>query len=545
MPYGVDRIAVNGRIYTVDRAFSAVEAVAIHAGRIVATGTNDAIRELAGPDTQIDDLGGASVLPGLIDAHNHMLSTSIGLTQVQLYDCRTIQEVLDRVAAAAAKAKPGEWILGKGWDEALLAEGRYPTRWEFDKVAPDNPIVMHRVWNKLVANSAALAAAGVTRETPDPPADLLYAGGFDRDPETGEPTGLFRDRAKDLILNAVPDTTHEQMVVALEHGSTAYNVVGITGIADPGLFPEQIRAYQAARDSGVLTVRSDLMLGGWGYAPPHRVDGLREWIGGYGVFSGFGDDLVRLDGVKFLLDGGVGDRTARFYEPYHEEPDNVGQWVVDPDEFAHLVRFVHDHGWSIDTHTCGTEAQDVAVRAFIAAQEAAPNPNVRHRVHHAYFPSAEVLPLMAKHKIPALVSSPFIVNLGDSYALSVGEERASKTIPMASYLKAGVPLVGSSDTPITDFNPFVGIYASVARKTVQGRQFDMSEAISREEAIRSYTIAGAYATRQEHNSGSIEPGKLADMIVLDRDPLYGTDEELRDTVVTRTMLGGDWVFERS
>jgi predicted amidohydrolase YtcJ len=544
MAYGVDRVLVNGRILTVDPTFSTVEAVAIQTGRFVATGSNDEMTELASDRTVIEDLGGATVLPGLIDAHNHMLSTSIGLSQVQLYDCRSIREVLDRVSAAAAKARPGEWILGKGWDEALLAEGRYPTRWEFDSVAPDNPVVMHRVWNKLVANSAALAAAGITRDTPDPPADLLYAGGFDRDPDTGEPNGLFRDRAKQMILRVIPEPTRDQMVAALELGSRRYNAVGITGIADPGLFPEQLSAYQEARDAGVLTVRSDLLLGGWGYAPPERVDGLKEWIGGYGVHGGFGDDLLRLDGVKFLLDGGVGDRTGRFYEPYEGEPDNFGQWVVDPDEYPHLVRWVHEQGWSIDTHTCGTAAQDLAVRAFIVAQKVAPNPKLRHRVHHAYFPSAEVLQLMAEHKIPALVSSPFIVNLGDSYVLSVGEERASKTIPMASYLEAGVPLVGSSDTPITDFNPFLGMYAGVARKTVQGRQFDMSEAISREEAIRSYTIAGAYATGLEDRKGSIEAGKLADLIVLDRDPLSGTDEELRDAVVTRTMVGGAWVYER-
>jgi predicted amidohydrolase YtcJ len=543
MPFGVDRILLNGRILTVDKSFSTEEAVAIQQGEIVATGSNEEISDLASGRTRVDDLGGAIVLPGLIDAHNHMLSTSVGLTQVQLYDCRSIPEILDRVAAAVAKAKPGEWVLGKGWDEALLGEGRFPTRWEFDSVAPNNPVVMHRVWNKLVANSAALAAAGITRETPDPPADLLYAGGFDRDPETGEPNGLFRDRAKQMILQAIPGLSQSQMVEALAIGSRAYNAVGLTGIADPGLFPEQLRAYQDARQSGALSVRSDLLLGAYGFAPLDLMEGLQGWIQGYGVHGGFGDDMLRLEGIKFGLDGGVGDRTGRFYEPYLNEPDNYGQWVIDPDEYPHMVRWAHDQGWSIDTHTCGTAAQDLAVRAMIAAQRANPNPRLRHRVHHGYFPSDDVLPMMAEHRIGALVSTPFITNLGDSYILSIGEERASRTIPLASYLKAGVPVASTSDTPITDYNPFVGMYAAVARKTVQGRQFDLSEAISREDAIRSYTISGAWATGLEHRKGSLEPGKLADLTVLDRDPLTCSDEELRDTIVTRTMVGGTWVYE--
>ncbi len=544
MPFGVDRILLNGRILTVDNDFSTVEAVAIQQGEIVATGSNDEISDLATGRTKVDDLGGATVLPGLLDPHNHMLSTSVGLTQVQLYDCRSIPEVLDRVASAVASARPGEWILGKGWDEALLAEERYPTRWEFDSVAPNNPVVMHRVWNKLVANSAALAAAGITRETPDPPADVLYAGGFDRHPESGEPTGLFRDRAKQMILQAIPGPTQAKLVEALAIGSRAYNAVGLTGIADPGLFPEQLRAYQIAWQDQALTVRSDLLLGSYGYAPVDMMAGLQDWIEGYGIQGGFGNEMLRLEGMKFGLDGGVGDRTGRFYEPYLDEPDNYGQWVVDPEEYPHMVRWAHDLGFSIDTHTCGTAAQDLAVQAMIAAQRAAPNPRLRHRIHHGYFPSDEILPRMAEHQIGALVSTPFITNLGDSYIRSIGEERASRTVPMASYLRAGVPMASSSDSPITDFNPFVGMYAAVARKTLQGAQFDMSEAISREAAIRSYTIAGAWATGLEHRKGSIEPGKLADLIQVDRDPLSCTDEELRDTVVTRTMVGGTWVYER-
>lgn len=544
-PSAPDRILVNGHILCVDPQFQVVEAVAIRGDRILATGPTSEIRALAGPDTTIEDLGGAGVLPGLIDAHNHLLSTGQVLQQVTLYDCRSIPEILDRVADRARTTRPGTWIIGRGWDESLLAEGRHPTRWELDRAAPDHPVVLHRVWNKLVANSAALAAAGITRETPDPPSDQRYSGSFERDPSTGEPTGLFRDRAKDLILNAIPAPTADELVAAVAAACRAYNAVGLVGVAEPGLDDDGIAAFRTLREQGELTVRTLMLLGAWGYVPAEREAELKSWIADVRSRPDEADDLLRIDGVKFMLDGGIGDRTARMDIPYVDEPDNVGQWVVDPEEYPHLVRWVHDLGYSIDTHTCGIAAQDLAVRAYSSALEAAPNERIHHRVHHAYFPSADAIALMARHRIPALVSNPFLVHLGESFVASVGSERAARAMPMASYLRAGVPLAGTSDSPIADFNPFVGMYAAVARRTVVGRDLAPAERISRANALRSYTIWAAAATGDAATRGSIEPGKLADLIVVDRDPLTVSDEELRDTQVLRTMVGGRWVWERT
>ncbi len=542
-PTTVERILINGRIHSIDRNFSTVSALAVRDGRVVATGSDEEMRSLAGPGTVIEDLDGATILPGLIDAHNHLLSTSQVLQQVQLYDCRSIDEILDRVARRVRESAPGEWIIGKGWDESLLAEGRHPSRWEIDRVAPDNPVVLHRVWNKLTANSAAISAANVTRETPNPPADELYAGSFERDPDTREPAGLFRDRAKELILRAVPEPTDRQMADSIAFGCRAYSAVGITGVAEPGLGPRELRAYQSAHERGQLTVRTDMLLGGWGFVPSSREPELKRWIREMGVYSGFGDGILRLGGVKFMVDGGVGDRTARMNRSYEGEPGNRGQWAVDPEELSELVRWVHDLGWSIDAHTCGDAAQDLVVRAFVAAQQAAPNPALHHRVHHAYVPTPETIHMMGQHQIPALVSNPFLVHLGESFVLSLGEERAARALPMASYLRAGVPLAGSSDSPIADFNPWVGMYAAVARRTIKGRQFDLSEAISAQEALRSYTMGGAVAIGLQRQRGSLEPGKVADLIQVDRDPLRVDAEALRDTHVLRTMVAGDWVYD--
>ena len=226
------------------------------------------------------------------------------------------------------------------------------------------------------------------------------------------------------------------------------------------------------------------------------------------------------------------------------EPDNRGTWVVEPARLTELIRWVHDLGWSIDTHTCGDEAQETVVRAYAAAQTANPKPWLRHRVHHAYFPTPAAMRLMAQHKIPAVVSNPFLRNLGESFVASLGEERASRAMPMRSYLDAGVPLAGSSDSAVSDYNPWVGMAAAVTRETVTGRVLGEGERITAREALRAYTIGGAYATGRERIAGSIEPGKLADLVLLERDPLAIPPDELAEVQPLATMLGGRWVFDR-
>jgi predicted amidohydrolase YtcJ len=538
-----DLVLVNGRIHTVDDANPTATAVAIRDGRFVAVGSDDEMRALAGPATRVEDLGGAAVVPGLIDAHNHLQATGRMLREVQLFDTRSLPEIVERVAERVRETSAGEWIVGRGWDESLLREGRHPTRHDLDAVSPNNPVVIHRVWNKLVCNTAALRAAGVDRQTLDPPAEVLYSGSFERD-EQGEPTGLFRDRAKDLITDHIPEPTEEERVAAVAEACRAYNAVGLTGVAEPGLYPPEIRAYDRARHEGKLTVRTDMLMAAWGFGAPETEDGLEERFTGIGVGGGFGDDLLRLEGIKLMIDGGMSDRTARMSEPYLNEPDNRGTWVVAPERLKRLIRWVHDLGWSMDIHTCGDEAQETVVRAFADAQRANPKPWLRHRVHHAYFPTPAALEIMAAAKIPAVVSSPFLTNLGEGFVNSVGPERASRAMPMRTYLNARVPLAGSSDSYITDYNPWVGIHAAVNRTTATGRDLGKEqEAITPEEALRSYTLGGAFVTGREDRQGSITPGKLADLVVLDRDPLGIPPDELDQVRPTATMLSGEWVWK--
>ncbi len=294
----------------------------------------------------------------------------------------------------------------------------------------------------------------------------------------------------------------------------------------------------------MLAVRVDMLIAGWGFGSAQDEATIQERILSSGLRGGFGNDLLRVGGVKFMPDGGVGDRTARVFEGYLDEPDNRGQWIVDPDELPSLVQWVHDLGFSIDAHTCGDEAQQVMVEAYAAAQTGNPNVRLRHRVHHAYFPTERSLRVMAQHRIPAVVSNPFITNLGESFVLSVGQNRASQAMPMRAYLDAGVPLAGSSDSLVSDYNPWAGMYAATTRTTVTGRILGADQRIATREALRSYTIGGAYATGRESTIGSLEPGKLADLVVLDQDPLAIPVDDLRYVDPVATMVGGRWVHDR-
>jgi predicted amidohydrolase YtcJ len=305
-----------------------------------------------------------------------------------------------------------------------------------------------------------------------------------------------------------------------------------------------MRAFDQARADGVLTVRTEMMMAGWGFGPAEIEPALPERFASMGIMTGFGDDFLRLGGVKFMPDGGIGDRTARLFDPYEGELANRGQWVVDPELLARSIRLVHDLGFAIDTHTCGDEAQEVTVRAYAAAQDANPKPWLRHRVHHAYLPTDTTLELMTRYRIPAVVSNPFLRSLGESFVTSLGLQRASRMMPMRTYLDRGIPLAGSSDSPVAVFDPWIGFHAAMTRETVAGTVLGNDERISPVETLRSYTIGGAYALGRERDLGSLEPGKLADLVVLEQDPLNAGVSSFLDWKPLATMVGGRWTFDR-
>lgn len=532
-----DLVLTGGRVVTMDPDMPEATALAVKDGRIVAVGSDRAISELAGDATRRIALGGRLTIPGIIDTHNHMISMGTVLNEVQLYAARSIDEIKALVAERVRSSPPGAWILGRGWDESLLADKRFPTRHDLDEVAPNNPVVLDRVWNMLLANTAALQAADVGRHTPDPPAGALYAGRIERD-ERGDPTGVFRDRAKELIKRAVPVATTGDIEHAIRTACREFNAHGITSVSDPGLFPEQIHAYSNVLTAGDLTVRVGMCIAGWGYGASERESTIESRVEATGIASGYGDPFLKFDTVKLMPDGGVGDRTALMFEPYVGEPENYGQFVFsERDLFGH-VDWCHDRDWSVDCHACGDRMIELVAKAYAAAYDRRPDARMRHRLHHAYLPTPTALELMREYRIPALATIPFLTNLGESFVTSLGEERAARIMPLRSYLEAGVPLALSSDAPVTTFNPFVGFYSAVTRKTVYGRTLGEDERISREEALRLYTLDAARVTFEDDLKGSLTPGKLADIAVLDRDILTVNEDDIAGTRAALTVVGG-------
>jgi len=537
-----DLILTDARILTLDDDLPEAEALAIKDGEVLAVGTSAAVEALAGPNTAIRRLAGRRVIPGINDTHNHLMSMGKVLNEIQLYDARSIDDIKERVAERVTASPPGSWILGRGWDESLLSDKRFPNRHDLDEVAPNNPVVLERVWNMLLANSAALHASDIGRNTPDPPADVLYSGKIMRE-DSGDPSGVFRDRAKRLVQDVIPVTTMAEREHHIRTACVEYNRLGITSAAEPGLFPNQIHAYQNVLGSEHLTVRVSLCVGGWGFGTQADEATIERRIEDMAVYTGYGNPWLRMDTVKFMPDGGVGDRTALMFDPYEGEPDNRGQFVVsERDLFAH-VAYCHAQGWSVDCHACGDRMIELVARAYAQAQERDPNPAIRHRIHHAYLPTDRALELMREHRIPALATIPFLTNLGESFVTSLGAERASRIMPLRSYLDAGVPLALGSDAPVTTHNPFVGIYAATTRKTVYGRELGPDERISRVEAIRAYTRDAAWVTFEDNIKGTLSPGKLADIVVLDRDILTIRDEELKETTSALTIVGGRIVHD--
>jgi predicted amidohydrolase YtcJ len=515
----------GGEILTQSASAPRAHAIAVAGGRIVAVGTDAELASVGGPGTRRVDLGGATVVPGLIDAHAHIWKIGHLLTtMVDLRRVRSLGELEGAVQRAARALPPGAWVLGRGYNEAQLAERRPPDRATLDRAAPDRPVVLTRTCGHIYAlNSAALVRCGITSDTVAP-----SGGVIERGPD-GEPTGLLHETAMGLVNAHLPPPTHDQHAAMITAALRHQLSLGITSTNDAGVAPALLAAYRAMDAERALPSRVNVMA-------LRKVDGM----GTVPLPEMSVSDHLRVDTVKFLADGGLSGATAALGVPYRDR-DSTGVLRFTDAELLALAREAHDAGWRIATHAIG----DVAIDQVLRTYEALGTGPTRHRIEHLGLPSQAQLERAARLGVIAVPQSVFLHELGRNFRACLPDAFLPRTYPLRDMLRAGLTIALSSDAPVVeDDSPFRGIQSAVDRLDGEGNAIAAGQAISAAEALYAYTMGGALASGDEANRGSLEVGKWADFVVLSASPLTTPTTGLSAIVADRTYLAGRLAFER-
>jgi len=514
---------INGNIITMNSSKPKAQAIAVLDSKIIEVGTNAEINKCIGKNTNLIDLKGRTVVPGLIDTHAHMADFGRSLTWINLRGVKSIKEMQRQLKERVKQTPKGKWILGRGWDQDRFKERRYPTRWDLDKVSPLNPVVFNRVCGHIcVANSKALKLANITKETPTPP-----SGQTDRDANTGEPNGILREAAKDLVCNILPEPSEEELTKACGLACERAVKAGLTGVHWFIDKPVEIRILQRLREQGKLHLRVYIVI------PIEFLSVLEE----AGLTTGFGDSTLKLGGVKILADGSLGARTAALNKPYDDEPSTKGILCFSRKELEKMIVKAQNDGFQVCVHAIGDRTISATLGAFETALKKASRKKYRHRLEHASVLNKQLINRLKKLGLIVCVQPHFVIS--DFWIEArLGPTRAKWTYPFKTLYESGVLLAGGSDCPVEPISPLLGIYALVARASLP------EERISVEDALRLYSVNAAFASFEEDVKGSIEVGKLADFAVLSHDPLAIKPEKIKDIQVEMTVVGGKIVFSR-
>jgi predicted amidohydrolase YtcJ len=537
-----ETLYTNGRILTSDPGRPSAAAVAVRDGRIVAVGDEAAVRPQIGADATTADLGGRTMVPGFIDAHNHMACTAETFFAVDAgpRSVGSIAELVAAIGLAAQGTPPGAWIRGFGMDWTRLSEGRRPTRWDIDEASPDHPVViLHVSGHYALVNSQALADGGLTDAAPDP-----AGGSLERD-ASGRLTGLLLDSATNLVLQTSVDicghgpnihTAIETDELARMVGvaSRRYLAAGLTTICDPQVTSREMRAYRMARSRGDLPIRTVML------PLSHQLD---EFLA-IGLVGPMGDDHLRIGAMKFYTDGAITGGTAMFSQPMGSRGQYPGTLYHQPAELASLLRRAATAGWQLAIHTMGDRAMGIMLDAVEAAMAAAPEVDMRHRIEHATWPTPEQLLRIARLGMVPVTQPGSIAELGDIWHDHLGE-RVHHAMPLRDELELGIRPAISSDAFVQSYRPLDTIAAAVRRVTPSGVRVGPDQELTIGEAVAAHTINAARALHLDDRVGSIELGKLADFAVLDGDLLGTPAEAIRRLPVWMTVVGGDILYSAS
>lgn len=542
-----DLIFLNGDVYSGAvqegakvRVLPRVQALAVREGRIVAAGTNAEMEKLKGAATQVVDLGGRFVMPGFNDAHLHLASGGFEQLNVSLSLVPSLEEMQRRIAERVKTAEPGEWITGRGWDHTLWQDQRLPTRQDIDKVVGDRPAIFNRTDGHIaVASSAALRVAGVTRDTKAP-----EAGAIDRDPQ-GEPSGILRETAMGLVTRHITRPTPSQRRRAVELALQEAARWGVTSAQDGSAW-EDFLVYQELQKEDRLTLRIFAWLE---FGSPLDTLRLRR-------ASHPGHDLMLRTGMlKGYMDGTLGSRTAAMLEPFSDDAGNRGLPRYTQDELNKLVRERVEAGFQLGFHAIGDAGVEMALQSFAEAQrhmrqrkahlpEDAPQRDLRLRIEHAQVTTPQQYTRARRLSVIASMQPNHLLTDMNWAESRIGPQRKRHSYAWRSFLDAGVRLAFGTDYPVEPIHPFRVLYASVTRKNEAGTaEYVPEERLTMDEAIAGYTSGAAFAEYAERDKGTLEPGMLADLIVLDRDVTKAEPADVLKTRVLRTVVGGRTVFE--
>jgi predicted amidohydrolase YtcJ len=521
-----DLILYNANIWTVSNELPRAQAAAIRDGRFLAVGSNDDVLPLAMPATRKIDLGWKTVLPGFNDAHAHPCESGVEHLRMVACDRDSIGSIQSALRERAHTTAPGRWVLGFLYDDGKTP--RPITRLDLDSAVPDHPVLIHhRGGHTVFVNSLAFQTAGVTEATPDPP-----GGRFERD-ASGHLTGFVGDAATGVFEKYIEDhPSREDYRRGAALISKMFAAKGVTSTCDADSNPADVQGYQDARDAGELRFRVYCHVGA------HFLD---RYISA-GIHTGFGDEFVRIGGVKQYADGSISERTAWLSQPYIGIPNFSGLELSTREELLEIARKAHAAGWQLATHANGDLAIDRILGVYEQVQRDNPRRDARFRIEHCTLLNDSLVARMKALRALPIPFSCYVYFHGDILHY-YGEPRAEHMFPMRTFIDAGLRPPDSSDYTASPSDPMMWLESQVTRTDYRGKVWGANQRITVEEAIRCGTLNGAYASFEENLKGAIEPGKLADLVVLGQDPFKVDTSSLRKIPVERTMLGGKWSFE--
>jgi len=536
-----DMILINGNIVTVNQENEIAEAVAIKCSRILRVGSNEEIKPLADEHTEVIDLDGKTVVPGLIDTHVHYCDD--GVATIREVDVRThvvgsIKELLEKIRERAETTPKGKWIIGHGspGQDLKFEEKRFPTRWELDGVTTEHPVTIHCGAHINIANSLALELGGITKDTPDP-----EGGWIVKDHETGEPTGVLRETAKYLVWRNIPEPTVEEYRKGILIGADEVLKSGTTTLHDIVTRPEALRAYFELRREGKLPLRFRLLV---------RVIESKttlEPLLKLGVITGLGDEWLQIGGVKMSIDGGITGRNAAFSAGYADQPGHHGVIRIPQELLEETILEAHKGGLQCHVHAIGDIAHEMTFKAFEKALKEYPREDHRHRVEHLgqwCFDESQRKRTKEMGLIP-LPNPSVLAGMGEFLVSCLGPEICKDLYPFKTMLEEGFRFSIGSDAPgYWPVNPLRDAWAAVTHKTEHGNVVSPQERITPEQALRLITIDAAWVGFEEDVKGSIEPGKLADLVVLPEDPLKISPDTVKSLEPEITILDGKIAFEK-